>query len=195
LPRPGLQRYLAPWYLAYLILGIIHSGMLPFLLPLTVPGGVGHDLGGIAYVVGAYNVGLLPASLLGLVAERRHLLRPVFFGGFVAIAVGLGGLPEVSRLGSWAVLAAPAGLGAGAVATVAPQFVVDFAPKPEWEPRIGWPLSGNGAGQLAGRKPLVAALTARKGSPGGGMSRAGSVRRSRARDRLISTRRLRARPG
>jgi hypothetical protein len=25
---------LAPWYLAYLILGLINSGMLPFLLPL-----------------------------------------------------------------------------------------------------------------------------------------------------------------
>ena len=39
-----------------------------------------HDLGRIAYVIGGYNAGLLPAPLLGLLAERWQLFRPVFFG-------------------------------------------------------------------------------------------------------------------
>jgi hypothetical protein len=56
----------APWYLAYLILGVITSGMLPFLLPLMVATTT-HDLGHIAYIIAAYNLGLLPAPLLGLV--------------------------------------------------------------------------------------------------------------------------------
>jgi hypothetical protein len=85
---PGLGQYLAPWYLAYLILGVIHSGMLPFLLPLMLAV-AGHDLDSIAYVVAAYNAGLVPAPLLGILAERQCWFRPVFFGGFIALSLGL----------------------------------------------------------------------------------------------------------
>jgi MFS family permease len=154
--RPGRRapaaracRFVAPWYLAYLILGLIHSGMLPFLLPLAVAG-AGQGLDSIAYVIGAYYTGLLPAPLLGMLAERRRLFRPIFFGGFVALAAGLAGMPVISRPGLWMALALLAGFGVGAVATMAPLFVVDFAPKPEWEARIGWLQSCNGTGQLAG---------------------------------------------
>ena len=152
------RRYLAPWYLAYLILGLITSGMLPFLLPLMVATTT-HDLGRIAYVIGAYNAGLLPAPLLGLLAERHKLFRPVFFGGFISMSVSLGAFTEASGLGVWVSLAVLCGLGAGAVATVASLFVVDFAPKPEWNSRIGWLQSFSGAGQLAGL--LIAGLIVR----------------------------------
>jgi MFS family permease len=149
------RRYLAPWYLSYLILGLITSGMLPFLLPLMVASTT-HDLGRIAYVIGAYNAGLLPSPLLGLVAERYQLFRPVFFGGFILLSLGLGAVTEASALGVWISLAVVCGLGVGAVATVAPLFVVNFAPKSEWNPRIGWLQSFSGAGQLAGL--LIAGL-------------------------------------
>jgi hypothetical protein len=49
---------------------------------------------------------------------------------------------------------------AGAVATIALLFVVDFTPKCEWEPRIGWLQSFNGARQLAG---LLVASSIAKG--------------------------------
>jgi MFS family permease len=153
-----MAQHLAPWYLAYLILGLIHGGMLPFLLPLAMAR-AGHDLDSVAFVIGAYYVGLLPAPLLGTLAERRRLFRPVFFGGFIAVSVGLAALPEVSRLGIWAPLVLLAGIGVGATATVAPLFVVDFAPKSDWEPRIGWLQSFYGGGQLAGL--LVAGIIAR----------------------------------
>ncbi|MBV8523572.1 MAG: MFS transporter [Acetobacteraceae bacterium] len=156
---PGSPRqYLAPWYLAYLILSLITSGMLPFLLPLMVASTT-RDLGHIAYVIGAYNAGLLPAPLLGLLAERYQLFRPVFFGGFGALSLGLGAATGSSALGSWVPLAVVCGFGAGAVATVAPLFVFHFAPKSEWNPRIGWLQSFSGAGQLAGL--LIAGLIAR----------------------------------
>jgi MFS family permease len=145
----GPRHYLAPWYLAYLILGLITSGMLPFLLPLTVANTT-HDLGRVAYIVSAFNAGLMPAPLLGLAAERFQLFRPVFFGGFAALSLGLGAAPTVSTLAAWVALALLCGVGAGAVATVAPLFVVNFAPKPEWNARIGWLQSSSGAGQLAG---------------------------------------------
>jgi len=73
----GPRRLVSPWYLAYLVLGLINSGMLPFLLPLAVAR-AGYGLGGIAYVIGAYNFGLMPAPLLGVLAERQRLFRPVF---------------------------------------------------------------------------------------------------------------------
>jgi MFS family permease len=149
------SHYLAPWYLAYMILGLITSGMLPFLLPLMVANTT-DDPGRIAYIVGAYNAGVLPAPLLGLMAERYQLFRPVFFGGFAALSIGLGAAPTVSALADWISLAVLCGIGAGAVATVAPLFVVSFAPKSEWNARIGWLQSFNGAGQLAGL--LLAAL-------------------------------------
>jgi MFS family permease len=125
--RVSAWHYLAPWYLAYLILGLITSGMLPFLLPLMVANTT-HDLGRVAYIVSAYNAGLMPAPLLGLVAERFQLFRPVFFGGFAALSLGLGAVATTSALTTWLALALLCGVGAGAIATVAPLFVVNFSP-------------------------------------------------------------------
>jgi len=145
----------APWYLAYAILGLITSGMLPFLMPLMVASTTGKP-GLIAYVIGAYNIGLLTAPLLGKFTQRYQLFRPVFFSGFIALTLGLGAATQISAFGGWVPLALLCGVGAGAVATVAPLFVIDFAPKDEWDARIGWLQSFSGGGQLAGL--LIAGL-------------------------------------
>lgn len=142
-------RPIAPWYLAYLILGLLTSGLLPFLLPLMVAD-VSHQLGTVAYVSGAYNLGLLPAPALGALAERRQLYRPMFFGGFVVLGLALAAFPSVSSLLPWFLLALTMGVATGAIATVATLFIVDFTPRSEWELRIGWLQSFNDAGQLAG---------------------------------------------
>lgn len=92
-------------------------------------------------------------ALLGLVAERYQFFRPVFFGGFILLALSLGAVTDAAAIGVWVCLAMLCGLGAGAVATVAPLFVVD------WNPRIGWLQSFSGAGQLTGL--LIAGLIAR----------------------------------
>jgi MFS family permease len=147
--------YLAPWYLAYGILGLITSGMLPFLMPLMVASTTSRP-GLVAYVIGAYNIGLLTAPLLGKLAQSYHLFRPVFFGGFIALTLGLGAATQTSAFISWVPLALLCGVGAGAVATVAPLFVIGFAPKDEWDARIGWLQSFSGGGQLAGL--LIAGL-------------------------------------
>ena len=149
--------YLAPWYLAYGILGLITSGMLPFLMPLMVASTTGRP-GLVAYVIGAYNIGLLAAPLLGKLAQSYQLFRPVFFGGFIALTLGLGVATQTTAFTSWIPLALLCGVGAGAVATVAPLFVIGFAPKDEWDARIGWLQSFSGGGQLAGL--LIAGLIA-----------------------------------
>ncbi len=76
-------------------------------------------------------------SLLGIQSGLR-LFRPVFFGGFIAPALGLGSITEARHLAAGIVLALLCGLGVGVVGTVAPLFVVDFVPKSEWNPHIGW---------------------------------------------------------
>ncbi|HTC07258.1 MAG TPA: MFS transporter [Acetobacteraceae bacterium] len=152
--------HIAPWYAAYLILGLLTSGMLPFLLPLVIAD-ISHQLGTVAYVTGAYNLGLLPAPLLGRLAERAHLHRPLFFGAFVVLALAFAAFPHVSSVGPWFVLALLIGLATGAAATVATLFIVDFTPRAEWGPRIGWLQSFNGAGQLVGL--LLAGAFARGG--------------------------------
>ncbi len=139
----------APWYVAYLILGLLTSGMLPFLLPLMI-GATAGQLGTVAYVTGAYNLGLLAAPLFGKLAEQQRLYRPVFFGGFVMLGLAFAAFPLVAGLAAWFLLALLIGLAAGAAATVATLFIVNFTVKSEWEPRIGWLQSFNGAGQLVG---------------------------------------------
>jgi MFS family permease len=118
--------------------------MLPFLLPLTMAR-AGHGLDSIGSAIGAYNAGMLPAPLLGMLAERRRLYRPVFFGGFIALCLTLAAMPELPGFAFWTAVALLAGLGTGAVATVAPLFVVDFAPKHEkarlwacWQRAMRW---------------------------------------------------------
>jgi MFS family permease len=139
----------APWHFAYLILGLLTSGMLPFLLPLMLAD-TSRQLEMVAYVTGAYNVGLLAAPAFGKLAERQHWYRPIFFGGFISLGLAFAIFPFVSGLLPWFALALLIGAGAGAAATVATLFVVNFSPRTEWEPRIGWLQSFNGAGQLAG---------------------------------------------
>lgn len=143
------RRRIAPWYFAYLILGLLTSGMLPFLLPLVVAG-LSHQLSTVAYVTGAYYLGLLPAPIFGVLAERRQLYRPIFFSAFLLLALGFVTFPLVTGLMPWFLLALLIGAAAGAAATVATLFIVDFEPRTEWEPRIGWLQTFNGAGQLAG---------------------------------------------
>jgi fucose permease len=41
-------------------------------------------------------------------------------------------------------------MGTAATTTVATLFIIDFVPQEQWDPRISWLQSFNGAGQVAG---------------------------------------------
>ena len=151
------RRYIRPWYLAYLLLGMVTSGLLPVLLPLTVEG-LSHSLATVAYVMGAYNFGLLTSPLWGMLAERIKAYRKLFLGSFLLTAAGTLGMLALRGLPSWLVAAFALGAGSGGAATLATLFIVDFAPRTEWEPRIGWLQTFNAAGQVAGLM-LAAAFT------------------------------------
>lgn len=143
------RRYTRPWYLAYLLLGIVTAGMVPVLLPLMMMA-VSHELSAVAYVMGVYDLGLLTSILWGLLAERRHWYRSLFFGGFLLAAVAVAVFPLMRALTGWMAAAFVLGAGSSGAATVASLLIVDFEPSREWEPRIGLLQSFNGIGQVVG---------------------------------------------
>lgn len=151
------QGHFAPWYLAGSSMGLVTSGVLPVLLPLLITF-VSHRLDFVAYMTGAYNLGLLSAPLIGALAERSGAYRLLFLGGLAVIGVGTAGIPMVSDLGPWLVLGIAVGAGTAAVTVVGNLLIVDFVPAVEWEPRLGWLQGFSGAGQVAGL--LVAAVFA-----------------------------------
>jgi MFS family permease len=143
------RRYIRPWYLAYLLLGMVTAGLLPVVLPLMIAAR-SHQLATVAYVMGAYNVGLLTSPLWGMAAERTKAYRHLFLGSFLLTAAGLVGMLLLRALPAWLASAFAVGAGSGGAATLATLFVVDFTTRAEWEPRIGWLQSFNAVGQVAG---------------------------------------------
>jgi MFS family permease len=158
------REYIRPWYIAYLLLGMVTAGLLPVLLPLAAEA-MSHQLATVAYVVGAYNFGLLTSPLWGALAERRKLYRQVFLGGFLLTALAIAALPLLQGISCWIGAAFAIGAGSGGAATLATMFVVEFSPRPEWEPRIGWLQSFNAGGQVVGL--LLAALFSGAGDTDG----------------------------
>ncbi|MGH8278055.1 MAG: MFS transporter [Gammaproteobacteria bacterium] len=143
------ERYARVWYLTYLLLGIVTAGMVPVLLPLMMMS-VSHELSAVAYVMGVYDLGLLTSLLWGLLAERRHWYRTLFFAGFLLSAAAVAVFPLMHTLGGWMAAAFVLGAGSSGAATIASLLIVDFEPAREWEPRIGLLQSFNGAGQVVG---------------------------------------------
>ena len=153
------RRFVRPWYLAYLLLGMVTAGLLPVLLPLAVEA-QSHSLAAVAYVLGAYNFGLLSSPLWGMSAERTQAHRWLFVGSFLLTGTGIAALLLLKALPLWLAGAFVAGAGSGGAATLATLFVVDFAPQAEWEARIGWLQSFNAAGEVLG---LIAAAAVSAG--------------------------------
>lgn len=145
----GPRQWVEPWYAAYALLGAVSSGLIPVLLPLMMVA-VSHRLADVGYVMGAFNMGALSSPLWGRLAEEKKIFRSVFCGGLVLEAASLAFFTIAHGLPEWFLLALLMGAGSSAVATCATLFVVEFHPREEWTPRIGWLQTFNGTGQVAG---------------------------------------------
>lgn len=143
------RRYTRPWYLAYLLLGIVTAGMVPVLLPLMMMA-LSHDLSSVAYVMGVYNLGMLTSPLWGVLAERHKLYRSLFLTGFLFCTIAIALFPFMHSLTGWMLTAFVLGTGSSGAATIASLLIVNFEPANEWEPRIGLLQSFNGTGQVIG---------------------------------------------
>lgn len=123
--------------------------MVPVLLPLMMAE-ISHNLSTVAYVMGVYNLGILTSPLWGVLAERLELHRILFFVAFALAAAAIAVFPFLHGIGGWMAAAFVLGAGTAGAGTMASLFIVDFAPREEWEPRIGLLQSFNGAGQVIG---------------------------------------------
>ena len=100
--------------------------------------------------MGAYNLGLLTSPIWGALAERLKLYRQLFVWSFLLTALAIAAVPMLRGSWGWMASAFAIGAGSGGAATLATLFVLDFAPRTEWEPRIGWLQSFNACGQVVG---------------------------------------------
>jgi len=143
------RRWVRPWYVAYAILGAMASGLEVILIPAAVArdGGTSAQIG---LVVAMINIGVLASPLWGLIAERQHAHRVVFFCGFALAGAGFLGFALGDGVIVWMICAFLIGLGVGAANTMAGLFVVAFTPQKEWNRRIGWMQIFNATGQICG---------------------------------------------
>ncbi len=142
-------KWSAPWYGAYAILGAVTAALIPVLLPLMILS-ISGNIAYVGWVMGCYNLGLLSSPLSGSLADKKHMHRSIFFGGFIILIIGMSLLPLCRSVFAFILTAFVIGAGTAAVATVASLFIVEFSPQSEWSSRIGWLQSYNGAGQTLG---------------------------------------------
>ncbi len=164
-PITTIRKSVSVWYGSYAILGAVSAALVPVLLPLMIQG-LSHRLADVAWVMGAYNLGLLTSPLWGNLADKKQIHHSVFFSGFVILIVSLVVMPFGKLLTEWLGIAFLIGAGTAAITTVASLFVVEFNPKNEWASRIGWLQSFNGFGQTIGLF-LAAAFSGREGFSAG----------------------------
>lgn len=143
------RQYVRPWYVAYFLLGAVTAGMIPILLPLMMQD-IAHRLSTVAYVMGAYDLGLLTSPIWAVLAEKFQSYERLFFVSFVLVGLGTGAMPWLKNIFGWLPIALVIGSGSSGAATLASLLIVNFSPRTEWEPRIGMLQGFNGAGQVIG---------------------------------------------
>src|SRR5262249_50367964 len=137
----------APWYVAYALLGTTATGVIPIVFPLTISRlGSPTDVG---VVMAALSLGGLTAPLWGSLADRYRIHRWLLAGGCIVTAVGLAVLPFTTTRAAWLGLALVQGLGVAGASTVATLFVVEGYPETEWDTRIAWLHTFYDGGQVS----------------------------------------------
>jgi MFS family permease len=121
--RSSWRRWVEPWYVAYALLGMTATGVIPIVVPLAISRlGSAADVG---LVMAAISLGGLTAPLWGGLADRYRLHRWLLVGGLVVTAVGLALFPFTTTRAAWLGLALIQGLGVAGATTVANLFVVE----------------------------------------------------------------------
>ncbi|MGV9670186.1 MFS transporter [Gordonia sp. NPDC003504] len=142
-----LKGFLPPWLMGYAMVGMVVSGIVPILLPLSVESTGTFVVGA---VVAAFYLGTLLAPIFGSFADRTGSQRLVFLVSFPVMAVGAIVFGLVDNAVVWFLCMLVAGAGAGAAQITASMFIVEGRPHSEWNDRIGWMRLAFGAGQVLG---------------------------------------------
>lgn len=141
------ENYLRPWFVGYALIGLVVSGIVPILIPLSV-----DPKGAIAVglVVAAFYLGTLTAPFFGSLADRRGAQRVLFVASFPIIAAAAIVFALVDPTWVRFLCMLVAGAAAGAAQTTASMFIVEGRPRSEWADRTGWMRLAFGTGQVIG---------------------------------------------
>ncbi|MCK0437959.1 MFS transporter [Gordonia alkaliphila] len=139
--------YLAPWFGGYSMVGLVVSGIVPVLLPLSV---TAKGPIAVGLVVAGFYLGMLMAPFFGSVADRTGTQRLVFLASFPTAAAGSVLFAFAGMTWAMFLCMLLVGASAGAAQTTASMFIVEGRPKQEWPSRMGWLRLAFGAGQVLG---------------------------------------------
>lgn len=144
---PFRRGYLGPWLSGYALVGLVVSGIVPVLLPLSADP---HGMFAVGLVVTAFYLGMLIAPLFGSLADRTGTQRWVFLGSFPVTAAGAILFGFADQTWQMFLCIFVVGAGAGAAQTTASMFIVEGRPRNQWDTRMGWMRLAFGAGQVLG---------------------------------------------
>ena len=133
------------WLLCYALLGLVQSGLVPVILPLSAPPG---PTAGLTYA--AFAAAGIAAPFIGAWSDRHRRHRYTLAGGLLlgGLALLLHRLP--GGLAQHMATAALVGLGVSSASTVSTMFIVEVDPPAAWDARIGTLQACISSGQLVG---------------------------------------------
>jgi MFS family permease len=155
-----------PWLVAYGLLGLTQSGLVPVLMPLAAPRAA---LAGLTFA--AFSLSGIVAPVFGAWADRTGRHRDLLIGGTFAAGAFLL-LFDAVQMPLSLLLAAGAGLGAAAATTAGNVIAIQGAPEDEWDMRVATLQRFVSGGQVLGL--IVAGILARR-HPGDGFIVAGGA--------------------
>ena len=133
------------WLVAYAMLGLVQSGMIPIVLPLAAAPGA---TAGFTYA--AFAASGVAAPFIGSWSDRhrRHRQTLVAGLGLASVACLAHALP--GGLVQHMLTASLIGLGVASASTVATMFIVEVEPEGRWDALIGLLQAFLSGGQLVG---------------------------------------------
>jgi MFS family permease len=144
----SLRRYSELWYSGYAFQGAVVFGTGAILMPIIV--NHSGDAAKAGMVMGCFYIGQMLSPLMGAIIDRTGWHRSFYISGFILLAIGLAVFPLTKLVWFWMGLAFIQGVGSGTSNTVAAMFIVEYKPKQEWDPRVGWLQTFYGVGQAVG---------------------------------------------
>jgi len=141
----SLSDSLPRWMVCYVLLGLVQSGMVPIILPLSARPGLAA---GLTYA--AFAATGIAAPFVGAWSDKHRQHRRTLVYG-LALA-GLALLADMLSGGIVQHMAAAAlvGLGVSSASTVAMMFIVEVEPQSRWDERTSALQACIGGGQLVG---------------------------------------------
>ncbi len=133
------------WLIAYALLGLVQSGMVPIILPLAAAPG---PTSGFTYA--AFAASGIAAPFVGAWSDRHRRHRRTLAGGLLLGAVACFAHALPGGVAQHMVTAALIGLGVASASTVATMFIVEVEPETRWDGLIGMLQAFLSGGQLFG---------------------------------------------